>query len=809
VIFISIHNEKPINIYELLALQRNSVVTLMFMIGRRAGMGKLQGRVRNVGTTSENRSMALQPVGIGYPLRRREDDRLLRGAGRYVDDITPNNCLHLQFVRSVHACGAITAVEVEAARACPDVVAVFTHREVAIAGQAGVNPLVTDIRPPPFTVLADRMVGAVGQPIVAVVARTAFAAREACERVEVAVEALPLQSGPDTDILADRWVSGRVDQAFAEAAHVVSVTIEHSRLAPLPLEPRAALAEWNDADGTLAIWLSVQAPHRARSDLASMLDLPESRIRVIAPDVGGAFGGKSSIYPEDVMVAWAARALRRSVKWCAARGEDFQAATQGRGGRTMGELAVSADGLALGLRAWLEFPLGHWLPYSAAAPGRNAGRILPGPYRISAVSIDLLGRLTSTAAVGIYRGAGRPEACMLMERLMDRAAAVTGLDPVAIRIRNLIEPESFPYPTPTGEVFDSGNFQALVDKSCELADYKNLCRDRDRRRRRHEVVGVGIAIYVEPCGSGWESARISLAADGKVIVASGSSSQGQGRETAYAQIVCDVLQVAPEQVVVLHGDTAETPVGIGALASRSTAIGGSALKIAAIRLLDKAREVARSLSPVPIDCRPTAGGFADDCGELRVSWLMVARHAFNHNIDVVGSRALVTTETYHAPGEAWSSGCCIASVSVVRDTGELKIEKLVWVDDAGVIVNPMLVRGQLLGGMAQGIGEALMEKIVYDQDGQLLTGSLMDYAIPRAADVPPVIIDKIETVSPANALGAKGVGEAGCIGVPAAVVNAVVDALSVHGINHLDMPLTNEKIWRALQSGKHPGETAR
>jgi aerobic carbon-monoxide dehydrogenase large subunit len=772
-------------------------------------MGKLQGRVRNVGTTSENRSMALQPVGIGYPLRRREDDRLLRGAGRYVDDITPNNCLHLQFVRSVHACGAITAVEVEVARACLDVVAVFTHREVAIAGQAGVNPLVTDIRPPPFAVLADRMVGAVGQPIVAVVARTAFAAGDACERVEVAVEALPLQSGRDTDILADRWVSGRVDQAFAEAAHVVSVTIEHSRLAPLPLEPRAALAEWNDADGTLVIWLSVQAPHRARSDLASMLDLPESRIRVIAPDVGGAFGGKSSIYPEDVMVAWAARALRRPVKWCAARGEDFQAATQGRGGRTMGELAVSADGLALGLRAWLEFPLGHWLPYSAAAPGRNAGRILPGPYRISAVSIELLGRLTSTAAVGIYRGAGRPEACMLMERLMDRAAAVTGLDPVAIRIRNLIEPESFPYPTPTGEVFDSGNFQALVDKGCELADYKNLCRDRDRRRRRHEVVGVGIAIYVEPCGSGWESARISLAADGKVIVASGSSSQGQGRETAYAQIVCDVLQVAPEQVVVLHGDTAETPVGIGALASRSTAIGGSALKIAAIRLLDKAREVARSLSPVPIDCRPTAGGFADDCGELRVSWLMVARHAFNHNIDVVGSRALVTTETYHAPGEAWSSGCCIASVSVVRDTGELKIEKLVWVDDAGVIVNPMLVRGQLLGGMAQGIGEALMEKIVYDQDGQLLTGSLMDYAIPRAADVPPVIIDKIETVSPANALGAKGVGEAGCIGVPAAVANAVIDALSVHGINHLDMPLTNEKIWRALQSGKHPGETAR
>ena len=806
--FISIHNGKKINIYELLALQRNSVVSLIFITGRQAGMGKVQGRVLNVETKSRDRPMASEPAGVGYPLRRREDGRLLRGAGRYVDDISPNDCLHLQFVRSVHACGAITAVEVEAARVCPDVVAVFTHREIAIAGQAGVNPLVTDIRPPPFTVLADRMVGAVGQPIAAVVARTVSAARDACERVEVAVEALPPLSGPDTHVLADRWVSGRIDQAFAEAAHVVSVTIEHSRLAPLPLEPRAALAEWNDADGTLVIWLSIQAPHRARSDLANMLDLPESSIRVIAPDVGGAFGGKSSIYPEDVMVAWAARALRRPVKWCAVRGEDFQAATQGRGGRTTGELAVSSEGRALGLRAWLEFPLGHWLPYSAAAPGRNAGRILPGPYRIDAVSIDLSGRLTSTAAVGIYRGAGRPEACMLMERLMDRAAAVTGLDPVVIRVRNLIEPESFPYPTPTGEIFDSGNFQMLVDKSCELADYKELRRDRDRRRRRQEVVGVGVAIYVEPCGSGWESGRVSLASDGKVIVASGSSSQGQGRETAYAQIVCDVLQIAPEQVVVLHGDTAETPVGIGALASRSTAIGGSALKVAATGFLDKAREVAHTLSPVPIDSRPIAGGFADGGGELRVTWSMVALHAFSHNIDVVGSQALVTTETYHAPGEAWSSGCCIASVSVVPDSGELKIEKLVWVDDAGVIVNPMLVRGQLLGGMAQGIGEALMEKMVYDQDGQLLTGSLMDYAIPRATDVPPVVIDKIETVSSVNALGAKGVGEAGCIGIPAAVVNAVVDALSVHGINHLDMPLTSEKIWRALQSGRHLAEMA-
>jgi carbon-monoxide dehydrogenase large subunit len=764
----------------------------------------------NVWAKTEVRTVATPgEAWIGRPIKRREDARLIRGAGRFVDDLAPNDCLRLEFLRSSHPRGLITAIDVEASRACPEVVAVFTHLDIAIAGQPAVNPLVADIRPPPFTVLAENTIGAVGQPIAAVVARTALAARDALEQIEVTVDALaPLVGGPENCAIADRWTSGKVEQAFADAAHVVTISIEHPRLAPMPLEPRAALAEWNDAEGALTVWLSTQTPHRARSDLASILDLPESKIRVIAPDVGGAFGGKASIYPEDVMVAWAARALRRPVKWCATRSEDFQAATHGRGARTSGELAVSANGRALALRARLEFPLGHWLPYSAAAPGRNASRILPGPYRIDGVDIHLTGTLTSTAAVGIYRGAGRPEACMLMERLMDRAAAATGIDPVAIRLRNLIGPDSFPYTTATGETFDSGDFPALVDKACDLAGYNSLCSDKDRRRRKREIVGVGTAVYVEPCGQGWESGRISLAVDGKIIAATGSSSQGQGRETAYAQIVCDVLQIAPERVVVVHGDTSETPAGIGALASRSTAIGGSALKIAAKRFLDKAKTVASFISHVPPDrLQPVSGGFANMAGKLSASWSMVAQRALADGIDVVDGCVLVTTETYHAEGEAWSSGCCIASVSVAADTGEVKIEKLVWVDDAGVVVNPMLVHGQLVGGMAQGIGETLMEQIVYDLDGQLVTGSLMDYAVPRSADVPHVIIDKIETVSTANVLGAKGVGEAGCIGVPAAIVNAVVDALSVYGATHLDMPLTSEKIWRALTSGNHSNET--
>jgi carbon-monoxide dehydrogenase large subunit len=744
---------------------------------------------------------AAEPVEawIGRPLRRREDERLVRGCGRYVDDIAPQDCLHLEFFRSTYPRGVICAIDVETARARAGVVAVFTHHDLALTGEAAVNPLIANIRPPRFTVLAEQTIGAVGQPIAAVVARSVLAARDAAELIEVTVdEQSPLAGGPETQAITGRWVSGEVAQAFAAAAHVVGIGIEHPRLAPMPLEPRAAVAEWSEAEGVLTMWLSTQTPHRARTDLANMLDLPEEKIRVIAPDVGGAFGGKASIYPEDVMVAWAARALRRPVKWCATRSEDFQAATHGRGARTAGELAVAADGRVLALRAQLAFPLGHWLPYSAAAPGRNASRILPGPYCIDAIDVDLVGTLTSTAAVGIYRGAGRPEACMLMERLMDRAAAATGLDPIAIRRRNLIGPESFPYRTPTGETLDSGDYPALVAKACNLADYETLCRTRNKRRRRGEITGVGVAIYIEPCGEGWESARIGLSADGRIIAATGASSQGQGRETAYAQIVSEVLRVEPERVVVVHGDTGATLAGTGALASRSTAIGGSALKIATQRFLDKAKIAASHIVQVAPDLmQQDDRGFAR-AGKLRVTWAMLAQQAFTEAVDVVDGEALVTTEIYHAKGEAWSSGCCIASVSVAAETGEVRIEKLVWVDDAGVVVNPMLVHGQLVGGMAQGIGETLMEQIVYDANGQLVTGSLMDYAVPRSADVPPVIIDKIETVSPANVLGAKGVGEAGCIGVPAAIVNAVVDALSVRRVTHLDMPLTREKVWRAL-----------
>ncbi|SED93051.1 carbon-monoxide dehydrogenase large subunit [Rhizobiales bacterium GAS188] len=751
---------------------------------------------------------------IGRSLRRLEDARLVTGAGCFVDDLEPAGCLHLEFLRSPYARGLIERLEMGAAREAPGVIGVFTAADLGPVGEASVNPLVPNLRLPPFNLLAKGSVEAVGQPVAAVIATSPAAARDALGLIELDISPTELRSGSAEDeAFSQGWHSGDIGAAFAAAACIAKVRVAHARVAPMPLEPRAALASWDHDRQELTARLSTQTPHRARDDLARILNLPESQIRVIAPDVGGAFGGRASIFPEDAMVALAAMRLGRPVKWRAARGDDLAAATHGRGATTEGELAVAADGRLIGLRARLVFPLGHWLPYSAAVPARNAGRILPGPYRIDAVDIGIKGVLSNTAAVGIYRGAGRPEGAMLMERLMDEAARLTGIDPVELRRRNLIT-GPFPYATPTGELLDSGDYPTLLHKACERARYHSLRREQQRRRAAGEICGLGVALYIEPCGHGWESATVSLAADGRIVAATGSTAQGQGRETAITQIAADTLGVALETIVVKHGDTAATRSGIGALASRSTAIGGSAMLRAAQAFREEARKIAAEMLQCPPErLAPIPEGFVMlDRSGRSLSWAALAEGTIGTaRIDGRESHAVSTSVVYHADGEAWSSGCCIASLTIDRDTGVPKIDKLVFVDDAGVVVNPMMVEGQLVGGMAQGFGEALMERIVYDESGQLVTGSLMDYAVPRASDVPAVELDKLETPSPANALGAKGVGEAGCIGIPAAIANAVMDALQEFcigefgigefGIRDLAMPLTNETIWTAMQAG--------
>jgi carbon-monoxide dehydrogenase large subunit len=750
--------------------------------------------------------------GFGTAVRRVEDAALVAGAGRYVADMAPADCLHLVFVRSPVGRARLRNLDVAEAAAVPGVRAVFTHADIADLPALGVNPVLGAMpdSQPPF--LADDAVRAVGQPIAAIVADSEVQAQDAADLVvydldpepaasgpEAALEAAPVAPGIASNVAVDRRVAeGDAVAAFAGAHVVARAGMAHPRVAPAPLENRAALASWDAAAKTLTIWTGTQTPHRARADLARILGLDAERVRAVAPDVGGAFGLKASLYPEDAICALAARRLGRPVRWIAQRGEDLQAGSHGRGATTRGRMAFDAEGRILAMEADLLFPLGHWMTYSAAVPAWNALRILPGPYDIPALDLRARAVLTNAAPVGIYRGAGRPEAAMLLERLLDAGARALGLDPLELRRRNLLPPERLPADRPGGARLDSGDFPGLLDAAASHADLPALRAEQRRRRAAGELVGIGLCLYVEPCGQGWESARVTLGEDGRFALASGSSSQGQGRRTAYAQILARTLATQPGVVSVETGDTATAPAGVGALASRSTAIGGSAVDAAGRDLIEAARPVAaRLLNAAPEAVGLTPRGFAAEDVGRTVTWTDIARAV---------DAPLVGEAVYTAEGEAWGSGCCVALASVARDTGCVTVERLVYLDDAGTVVNPMLVAGQIAGGVAQGVGEALLESVLYDADGQLVTGSLMDYALPRATDMPPLEVHARPTPSPSNPLGAKGVGEAGTIGAPPAIVNAVLDALAPLGVEDIDMPLTSERVWRAIRAAEQTGE---
>jgi carbon-monoxide dehydrogenase large subunit len=505
----------------------------------------------------------------------------------------------------------------------------------------------------------------------------------------------------------------------------------------------------------ITVWLGTQTPSRAQADIARVLNMPTEQVRLISPDVGGAFGAKASVSPEDLLTALTAQHLQRPVQWVASRSDDFVGGMQGRGSVMQGRLHVSAEGQLEGLWARLHFTLGAWLPYSAVVPVRNAARILPGPYALTHIDIQGIATRSHAAPVNIYRGAGRPEAALLMETLIEQAARQCQLDPVDLRLRNLISAKDMPYTTPTGEVLDSGDYAMALNQACKQFGYTQARAAQIERRQAGELVGIGIALYVEPCGQGWESARVTLHEDGRVTVASGAPAQGQGHVTTFAQLAADTLGCAPSQVEVHLGNTELCPAGTGALASRSTAIGGSAIMQACRSVLAR-RERGEALP--------------------------------------------ITAEEKFTAKEAWSYGCVIAQMRIDVDTGTPTIERITWVDDAGHVLQPTLVHGQLIGGAAQGLGQAMMERMVYDDQGQLITGSLMDYAIPRADNMPPIHIHSMHTPSPNHLLGAKGVGEAGCIGVPAALMNAARDALSPLGEFDLQLPLTSEQIWRVLST---------
>jgi carbon-monoxide dehydrogenase large subunit len=652
---------------------------------------------------------------IGRPLKRREDHRLLIGAGRFVDDLRPAGCLHVALLRSPHAHARIARVDVARARSAPGVVRVVTGAEVSHLGPMPVNRLMPDMRIPPHPIIADGLVHAAGTPVAAVVAETAYAARDAAEAIAVEYEALPALAEPEAalapgapalfpDIDGNRCFTralreGDAARAAAGAAHVVALRVETARVSAVAMEPRAALASFDAAAEELTIWVSCQAPFRIRGEVARLLGLPESRVRVIAPDVGGGFGVKSGPYREEVLLAWLARSLGRPVKWVATRTEDQITTNHGRGSVCDAELAVDADGRIAALRARIVSPLGTALLNAAAGSPWNHARRLPGCYVVPACEISVTGALTTTTPVAAYRGAGRPEAAFVIERLMDTAARRLGLDPAEMRRRNFVPADRFPFRTATGQVYDSGNYPEALERVLRVADYAGLRGRQAERRARGELVGIGLSTYVEPCALGWESGSVKVERSGRVTAITGSSAHGQGHETTFAQIVADKLGVAPDDVTVLHGDTRSGPEGFGTFGSRSVALGGSALARVAVEVRDKGRRIAaRLLEAAAEDVVGVPGGFqVTGAPQKRVAWreVAVAAYAGGHALPPGDTPGLEAGLYFQADAEVWTFGAAVCAVRIERETGRLAIERLVWLDDAGTVINPLLTEGQL------------------------------------------------------------------------------------------------------------------
>jgi carbon-monoxide dehydrogenase large subunit len=722
-------------------------------------------------------------VGIGAPVRRLEDRRFLTGAGRYVADERRAGMLHAAFVRSPHAHARIAAMDVAAAVAMPGVRAVYTGGDLA---RAGVKPLPfaamlkqrdgAPMAPPPRLALAAGSVRFVGEAVAVVIAKTEHAAADAAERVAVEWEELPavadVRAGGEPCAWFEHGDAAAADAAFDAAAHRVRLELANNRLVANPIEPRGALAEWEA--GRLTLTVGCQMPHLARVQLGAVLGLGDQAVRVVVGDIGGAFGAKSFLYPEYVAVAHAARSLGSPVRWVASRGESFLADTHGRDHVTVAELALDAAGRFTALRVRTRANAGAYLSYLGAVIPTLAGtKPLSGAYRIPAIRVAVEVVLTHTAPVEAYRGAGRPEAIYAIERLVDRAARVTGIDPVELRRCNFIGRHEMPYRTAMGETYDSGDFARVLEAALEAADWHGFARRREDAAQRGRLAGRGLAYFVESTGAAnpVESALVEVTED-TVTVYSGTQNMGQGLETAYAQIAAGRLGVPLDRVRVVQGDTDRVARGGGSGGSRSLFIGGSAVLAACDRLVAEA-------GPGPVDWFPRArasGGRLAAEGKVKV------------------------------PGFSWPNGCHVCEVEIDRDTGAVAVTRFTAVDDVGVVVNPLIVHGQMHGGIAQGIGQALAEHGRYDPaTGQLLTGSLADYALPRADELPPLEVLTDET-SPCttNPLGAKGAGEGGAIGAPPAVVGAVLDALAPLGVEHLDMPVTAETVWRALRERRQP-----
>jgi aerobic carbon-monoxide dehydrogenase large subunit len=764
--------------------------------------------------TTEHNSDGL----IGASIRRVEDPLLISGKGCYVDDINLPGMLHMMVLRSAYPHAKIVSIDTDTARSMKGVVTVVTGPELPERLNINAQVMFPGQKIPPHPVLARGAVHAPGTPVAAVVAESRAIAQDACNAIEVEYQALPsIQNAedalrPGAPLAREELDSnicytavkkgGDVDKAFAQAEHIVRMHIVSPRQVALAIEPRGVAANPDPMGKSLTVWLSTQGPHRARADLASTLGVPENKIRLIAPDVGGGFGSKGPLYREDVLTSYLALKLRRPVKWVATRSDDFVTTIQGRDQAMTSELALKKDGTMLGLKVRVVANLGGYLQSSTAGPPQRMMAMAPGCYQIKDCHVEVVGVFTNTVPTGPYRGAGRPESVLNIERLIDKAAKDLGIDRLEIRRKNFIRPEQFPYKTAVGMEYDSGDYFKSLDEAIKISNYKDLLRQRDERRARGEIVGVGVSTFVEPSGgAGFESGTVRVERTGEITVLTGSSSHGQGHETVWAQIAAEMLKTDMEHVTVLHGDTYVSQQGTGTFGSRSAVVGGGALATAAQRVIEKAKRIAAHLVEASAeDVVQADGGFSvAGVPEKKVTWRQIAAAAYSGKIPPGMENGLQETCFFDPRREAWGYGAHVCVVSINRETGEPKIEKLVLVDDCGVLINPMIVEGQIHGGVAQGLGEALREQMVYSEDGQVLTGTLMNYAVMRATDMPPLTLGETVTPNPFHPLGVKGVGEAGTNGAPPAVANAVMDALAPLGIDHIDMPYTAPKLWQAIR----------
>jgi carbon-monoxide dehydrogenase large subunit len=784
---------------------------------------------------------------IGKSIKRVEDKRFITGQGSYTDDIVIPNMTHAVIVRSPYAHARILSIDTSAALAMPGVVAIFTGADIAATGIVGVptgwvinfkngDPM----KEPPHPLLVTDKALCVGDGIAIVIAEDHATAVDAAEAVNVEYDVLPAVALPadavkeGAPLVHDNapnnvcfdWELGNpkaeVDAALAGAHHITKLDIINQRMIPNAMEPRSAIGHYNEAHEKYTLYTTSQNPHLTRLLMAAfVLGIPEHKVQVIAPDVGGGFGSKIFHYTEEALVTWCSKKIGRPVKWTSDRTEAFLTDAHGRDHATTAEMGFDKEGNIVGLRVNTIANLGAYLStFAPAVPTWLHGTLLQGLYTTPKIHIDLKGVFTHTVAIDAYRGAGRPEATYLLERLMDTAALEMGMDPAELRYKNFIPPfdgvTQPGYQTQVALQYDSGNYKAVLDRGLEMVGYQQFRAEQAEARKHGKLLGIGFSTYVEACGIApsavvgalgaraglFESAQVRVQPTGKVSVYTGSHSHGQGHETTFSQIVADRLGIAMEDVEIIHGDSDSVAFGMGTYGSRSLAVGGSAIVKSLDKVLEKGAKIAaHKLEAAVEDLEYAEGKWTVKGTDKSISFGDISLTAYvPHDYPQNLEPGLDFSSFYDPTNFTYPFGCHIAVVEVDAETGKVKLNRFIAVDDVGNVINPMIVDGQIHGGLAQGIGQALLEGAIYDEDGQLLNASYMDYAMPRADDLPSFEIDRTVTPCPHNPLGVKGAGEAGCIGSTPAVVNAVMDALSGFGIKNLEMPLTSERVWRAMHA---------